>query len=68
MASKPKKNLVHVRVIKHLPQGLFVELDSGRQSIIRVREISWKGENASDWKTNFPVGWSGFAFRIPKQN
>lgn len=67
MAPKPKQNLIHVRVIKHLPQGLFVELDNGRQSIIRVREISWKGENVADWKTNYPVGWSGFAFRIPTQ-
>jgi signal transduction histidine kinase/predicted RNA-binding protein with RPS1 domain len=67
MASKPKKNLVHVRVIKHLPQGLFVKLDNGQSGIIRVREISWEGENATDWKTNHPVGWSGFAFQIHKQ-
>jgi signal transduction histidine kinase/DNA-binding response OmpR family regulator/predicted RNA-binding protein with RPS1 domain len=67
MTSKPKISLVHVRVIKHLPQGLFVELDNGRQGIIRVREISWKEENAAGWKTSHPVGWSGFAVHIPKQ-
>jgi signal transduction histidine kinase/DNA-binding response OmpR family regulator/predicted RNA-binding protein with RPS1 domain len=67
MASKQKKNLVHVRVTKHLSQGLYVRLDNGRSGIIRLREISWKSENAADWKTSYPVGWSGFAFNIPKQ-
>jgi len=67
MAAKPKKNLVRVRVIKHLPQGLLVELENGRQGIIRVREISWEGGNATDWKTSHPIGWSGFAFHAPNQ-
>ena len=65
MAAKSRKNLVHVRVVKHLPQGLCVELDNGQPGIIRVREISWKGEDVTGWKTSHPVGWSGFAFLIP---
>ena len=65
MAAKPKKNLVHVRVIKHLPQGLSVAVENGEIGIIRSREISWNEEEALKWKADYPVGWEGFAFTIP---
>ena len=29
-----------VKVVKHLPLGLLVELDNGDQGTIRVREVS----------------------------
>ena len=64
-----KKNgrLVHVRVIKHLPQGLSVAVGGGETGIIRVREISWDGEELAKWKSNYPVGWEGYAFSIPSK-
>lgn len=63
------RELVHVRVVRHLPQGLSVELDNGERGIIRAREISWDSDVASNWKNNYPIGWDGYAFRIPaKQN
>lgn len=64
--AKPKKNdLVHVRVIKHLPQGLSIVLESGQHGIIRTREISWKNEEIKNWRLDFPVGWEGLAIPIP---
>ncbi|MDD2923340.1 MAG: S1 RNA-binding domain-containing protein, partial [Anaerolineales bacterium] len=60
---KTNKELVHIRVVKHLAQGLSIELDNGERGIIRAREISW--ENAADWKSDYPVGWDGYARQIP---
>ncbi|MBE0670049.1 MAG: S1 RNA-binding domain-containing protein [Anaerolineales bacterium] len=65
MAAKKDRDLVHVRVIKHLPQGLSVELDNGDRGIIRIREISWDSEELVNWKINHPVNWDGYAFSIP---
>lgn len=65
MADTRKNRLVRVRVTKHLPQGLSVVLDDGQRGIIRTREIAWKDEDAVNWRTDFPVGWEGFAFSIP---
>ncbi|MBL8100992.1 MAG: S1 RNA-binding domain-containing protein [Anaerolineales bacterium] len=65
MATKKDRDLVHVRVIKHLPQGLSVELDNGEHGIIRIREISWDSEELANWKINHPVNWDGYVFSIP---
>lgn len=59
------RNFVHVRVTRHLPQGLSVVLDNGEHGIIRVREIAWGNEDTLNWKANYPVGWDGYAFSIP---
>lgn len=67
MTENRKDHLVHVRVTKHLPQGLSVVLRDGQKGIIRVREISWKDEDIKTWRTDFPVGWEGFAFSIPSK-
>lgn len=67
MAARKNRNFVHVRVIKHLPQGMSVALDNGERGIIRVREISWENEELVNWKTNYPIGWDGYAFSIPAQ-
>ena len=67
MVARKNRNFVHVRVIKHLPQGLSVVLDSGERGIIRVREISWEEEELANWKTKYPTGWDGYAFSIPAQ-
>lgn len=64
---KKNRDLVHVRVIKHLPQGLSVALGNGETGIIRVREISWDGEELAKWKSNYPIGWEGYAFSIPSK-
>ncbi|MBI5634706.1 MAG: response regulator [Nitrospirae bacterium] len=61
------KELVRVCVIKHLPQGLSVELDNGRRGVIRKREISWKSGDLSSWKETYPVGWKGLAVPISSQ-
>jgi len=47
MTAKTAKGLVRARVIKHIPQGLSVELDNGQRGIVRIREISWEEENLS---------------------
>ncbi len=62
---KKNRDLVHVRVIKHLPQGLSVTIGNGETGIIRAREISWDGEELARWRTNYPLGWEGAAFSIP---
>ncbi len=66
-APKKNRNFVHIRVIKHLSQGLSVALDNGERGIIRVREISWESEERVHWKTSYPIGWDGYAFSIPAQ-
>jgi len=65
MESKSSKNLVQIRVIKHLPQGLSIMLENGEMGIIRTREISWDDKDVANWKNNYPVGWGGYAFPIP---
>ncbi len=67
MAARKNRNFVHIRVIKHLPQGLSIALDDGERGIIRVREISWENEDKANWKKNYPIGWDGYAFSIPAQ-
>jgi CheY-like chemotaxis protein/predicted RNA-binding protein with RPS1 domain len=44
-----------VKVIKHLPLGLLVQMGNGEQGIIRVREISWDQEKRLNWKQLYPV-------------
>ncbi len=67
MATRKNRNFVHVRVLKHLPQGLSVILDNGERAIIRVREISWDNEDIANWRNNYPIDWEGYAFSIPAQ-
>lgn len=67
MVSKPKTSLVHVSVIKHLPQGLSVELENGQRGIVRLREISWAEEDIANWRSNYPVGRQGTALSLPSQ-
>jgi signal transduction histidine kinase/DNA-binding NarL/FixJ family response regulator/predicted RNA-binding protein with RPS1 domain len=67
MPTKTAKGLARVRVIRHIPQGLSVELDNGQRGIIRIREISWSEENITNWKSIYPVGWRGLALSIPSQ-
>lgn len=63
MNNKKTREIVHVRVTRHMLQGLSVMLDNGDQGIIRAREVSWKDN--SNWKDEFPVGWDGYATAIP---
>lgn len=55
---------IRVKVIKHLPLGLSVELENGEHGIIRVREISWDQEKRLDWKNLYPVGSEAMAVPI----
>jgi signal transduction histidine kinase/ActR/RegA family two-component response regulator/predicted RNA-binding protein with RPS1 domain len=55
---------IRVKVIKHLPLGLSVELENGKQGIIRVREISWDQETRLNWKQLYPVGSEAWAVPI----
>ncbi|MBI3170838.1 MAG: S1 RNA-binding domain-containing protein [Chloroflexi bacterium] len=65
MNNKKPRDIVHVRVIRHMLQGLSVALDNGDQGIIRAREISWDGKDGINWKEEYPVGWEGYAVAIP---
>lgn len=62
---KQKNHLVHIRVTRHLPQGLLVELDDGSEGMIRTREISWNESTASPWREEYRIGWDGHAFSLP---
>lgn len=64
-SSTPKRILV--KVIKHLPLGLSVELNSGQRGIIRVREISWEQEKRLNWKQLYPVNSEVWAVPIRSQ-
>ena len=68
MSSETDRHLIHVRVIRHLPLGLSVELDNGQHGIVRIREISWNSQISANWKKNFPVGWKGTAVSISSKN
>ena len=62
-----KKNTserVRIRVIRHLPLGLFVETEKGDQGIVRVREISWEQEKRINWKELYPVNSEDWAVPI----
>ena len=61
--SKSKRS--RVKIIKHLPLGLLVELENGEQGIIRVREVSWDQDKRLNWKQLYPVDAEGWA--IPLQ-
>ena len=62
---KKSRDLVRVRVIKHLPQGLSVAVENGGTGIIRSRETSWDSAEVAKWKASYPIGWEGYAFSIP---
>ncbi|GAB4503347.1 MAG: hypothetical protein Fur0043_03390 [Anaerolineales bacterium] len=64
-SSKPKRILV--KVIKHLPLGLSVELSNGQRGIVRVREISWEQEKRLNWKQLYPVNSEVWAVPVRKQ-
>ena len=58
------KDLVIIRVVKHLPMGLGVETENGQPGIVRVREISWDPERSRNWRENYPIDWSGEAYPL----
>jgi signal transduction histidine kinase/FixJ family two-component response regulator len=58
------RDIVAVRVTRHLPMGLGVEAEDGTPGIIRVREISWDPGNVAHWKEAYPVGWTGEAYPL----
>ncbi len=62
---QPSSKRLRVKIIKHLPLGLSVELDSGENGIIRVREISWDQEKRLNWKQLYPV--DSEAWAVPLQ-
>ncbi len=64
MENQPNSTPIKVRVLKHLPLGLFVELENGQHGIIRFREVSWQAEEILNWRKHFPIGWEGEATPI----
>lgn len=64
MTPKIPHQTVQIRVTKHLPLGLFVELENGQHGIVRFRETSWDAEKVRNWRDHFPVGWRGEATPI----
>ena len=67
MTETIRKDVVRVRVVKHLPQGLSVEMENGQRGIVRVREISWNEKKIADRKSIYYIGWVGNAALIPSQ-
>ena len=57
-----------VKIVKHLPLGLSVELGNGEHGIVRVREISWDHEKRLNWKEHFPIGTETWAVPIDNEN
>jgi signal transduction histidine kinase/predicted RNA-binding protein with RPS1 domain len=55
---------IRIKVIKHLPLGLSVELENGEHGIIRVREISWDQEKRLNWKQLYPLDSEAWAVPI----
>jgi signal transduction histidine kinase/predicted RNA-binding protein with RPS1 domain/ActR/RegA family two-component response regulator len=64
LMGKNSSERLRVKVIKHLPLGLSVELENGKQGIIRVREISWDQETRLNWKQYHPVNSEAWAVPI----
>lgn len=65
MAEPSSTHTLHqVKVIKHLPLGLLVELENHQHGIIRVREIAWDENRRQQWRSLYPPGWSGHALPI----
>lgn len=67
MNNQTPREIVHVRITRHMPQGLSILLDNGEQGIIRTREISWKEKEDSNWKDNYPIGWDGYVVALPNK-
>ena len=67
MNKQSPREIAHVRVARHMPQGLSVLLDNGEQGIIRAREISWKETEGANWKDEYPVGWDGYVVALPNK-
>lgn len=67
MNNQSPREIAHVRVTRHMPQGLSVLLDNGEQGIIRAREISWKETEGANWKDEYPVGWDGYVVALPNK-
>ena len=67
MPSKTNKVFSRVQVVKHIPQGLSVQLPDGQSGIVRIRNVSWDKTEIMNWTENFPVGWSGDALLLPSQ-
>lgn len=65
MPEQTSRQFTHIRITRHLIQGLGVELDNGEPGLIRIREVSWKREDIAAWKQNYPIGWDGYAVAIP---
>jgi len=56
---------IHIRVVRHSPQGLYVNLKNGETGIIRAREISWADQDPAQWRETHPIGWEGYALPVP---
>lgn len=67
MNNQSPREIAHIRVARHMPQGLSVLLDNGEQGIIRAREISWKETEGANWKDEYPVGWDGYVVALPNK-
>jgi signal transduction histidine kinase/predicted RNA-binding protein with RPS1 domain len=65
---KPASKRIRVKIAKHLPLGLAVELDEDSHGIIRVREISWDQEKRLNWKQHYPVGSEAWAIPIQMED
>jgi signal transduction histidine kinase/ActR/RegA family two-component response regulator/predicted RNA-binding protein with RPS1 domain len=62
--SHPTRQLHNVKVIKHLPLGLLIELENHQHGIVRVREIAWDEHQREQWRSLYPPGWTGQALPI----
>ncbi|MFZ5910872.1 MAG: ATP-binding protein [Chloroflexota bacterium] len=67
MGSYTSNKRTLVKVVKHLPLGLSVELNNGQRGIIRVREISWEQEKRLNWKQLYPVNSEAWAVPIRRE-
>lgn len=66
MGSSTSKRIL-VKIVKHLPLGLSVELSNGQRGIVRVREISWEQEKRLNWKQLYPVNSEVWAVPLQRQ-
>jgi len=62
------KPIVKVRIVKHLPMGVAIDVENGQRGIVRIRELSWDANTLKHWKKFFPVGWKGSATPIEGHN
>lgn len=52
----PQGRIVQARIKRIAPTGLVIDLQDGREGLVREREIAWDARARKGWRTRYPPG------------